>query len=88
MLQDMDFYHLQEIYLTYIKKQLLDTGLDSSKTACKEVVHKPGEFLGNKVADSVTNSYNNKIVKRKPVQEMIILPEKREEILNELRQVL
>ena len=29
------------------KKQLLDTGLDSVKTASKKVVHKAGEFLGN-----------------------------------------
>ena len=30
------------------KKQLLETGLDSLKTASKKVVHKSGEFLGNK----------------------------------------
>ena len=29
MLKDMDFYHLQEIFLTNIKNQLLDTGLGS-----------------------------------------------------------
>ena len=47
-----------------------------------------GEFIGNKIAD--------KIVKPKPVtdenvgdaEEIIIPPEKKEEILNELRQVL
>ena len=32
------------------KKQLLDTGLDSLKTASK----KASEFLGNKIADIVT----------------------------------
>ena len=31
------------------KKQLLDTGLYSSKTVSKKVVHKTGEFLGNKI---------------------------------------
>ena len=36
------------------KKQLLDTGLDSVKTASKKVVHKAGEVLGNKIADAVT----------------------------------
>ena len=76
-------------------KQFLDTatktGLDALKTASRKVVHKAveatGEFIESKIAD--------KIVKRKPlinenlrnVEEMIILPEKREEILNELRQV-
>ena len=80
----MDFYHLLE----NIKNQLLDTGLDFLKTASKKVVNKTGGFLGNKIADAVTNLYDNKIVKTKPVEEMIIPPEKREQILNELRQVL
>ena len=38
------------------KKQLLDTGLNSLKTASKNVVRKTGEFLGNKIAGAVTNS--------------------------------
>ena len=45
------------------KNQLLDTGLDSVKTASKKVVHERAEFLGNKIADAVTNSYGNKIMK-------------------------
>ena len=43
------------------KKQLLDAELDSLKTASKKVVHKAGEFLGNKIADAVTKSNDNKI---------------------------
>ena len=70
------------------KKQLLDTGLDSLKTAFKTVVHKTGEFLRNKFADVITNSYNGKIVKAKPIYEIIIPPEKREETFNKLGQVL
>ena len=57
----------------------MDTGLDSLKTASKKVVYKTGEFLGN---------FENRILKTKPVEEIIILLEKREEILNELRQAL
>ena len=72
----------------YIKKQLLDKGLDALKTAYKKVVHKTGEFLGNKIIDAVAKSNDDKIVKEEPVEEIIIPPEKREEILNELRQVL
>ena len=54
------------------KNQLLDTGLDSVKTASKRVVHKISEFLGYKIADPVTKSYDDKIVKTKPViQEML-----------------
>ena len=62
------------------KKQLLDTELDAVKTASKKVLHKAGEFLGNKIED--------KIAKQKPVEEIIIPPEKRHEILNKLRKVL
>ena len=76
--------------------QLLDIGLDSLKPASKKVVHKTGEFLGNKIADALAKSCNNKIVKKNPVinenprsvEEIIISADKREEILNELRQVL
>ena len=45
------------------KKQLLDIGADSLKTASKKVVHKTGEFLGKKTAEAVTKSNDNKIVK-------------------------
>ena len=55
----MDFYYLQE----NIKNQILDTGLDSLKTASKKVVHRAGEYLGNKVADAVINSNDDKIAK-------------------------
>ena len=65
----------------------MDTRLDSSKTTSKNVVRKTGEFLGKKIADAVTNSYDNKIVKTKPAKEIIVPTEKREEILSELRQV-
>ena len=77
-------------------KKLLDTatntGTDALKTASRKVVHKTAEgtseFTGNKIA--------NKIVKPKPVpdensrniEEIAIPPDKIQEILNELRQVL
>ena len=70
------------------KKELLDTGLDSLKTTSKKVVHKAGEFLGNQIADVVTKSNDDKIVKQEPVEEIIIPLEKRDEILNKLRKVL
>ena len=57
------------------KTKLMDTGLDSLKTASKKVVHKASEFLGNKIADAVTKSNNNndKTEKQEPV-EVIIVP--------------
>ena len=62
----------------------MDTGLDASR----KIVHKAGEFLGNKIADVVTMSNDDNIEKQEPVEEIIIPLEKREEILNKLRKVL
>ena len=74
------------------RKKVQDTGLAALKTASKKTVQKAAEatdeFIGNKTLD--------KIAKQKPVidensknlEEIVIPPEKREEILNELRQVL
>ena len=67
----------------------MDTGLDTSK----KVVHKAGEYLGNKIADALlsktlamrTNSSNDKIEKQEPVDEIL---EKREETLSKFRKVL
>ena len=62
------------------KKQLLDAGLASLRTASKKLVHKAGEFLGNKIGHAATKSNDNKIVKPdenpKNVEEVIIPPEK------------
>ena len=62
-------------------------GIDSLKTASKRVADKTSEFLGNKIADTVTNLCNQKIVKTEPFAEIIVPLEKRDEILNKLRQV-
>ena len=37
------------------------TGLNAVKTTSKKVVHKAGEFLGNKTADAVAKSNKNPI---------------------------
>ena len=66
----------------------MDTGLDSLKTASKKIVHKAGEFLGNKTADAITKSTDNKTEKQEPVEEIIVPLQKRDEILNKFRKVL
>ena len=92
----MDFSHSEKIYSTNTENShwtlLQKIRLDTLKPATKKVAHKSaeatGEIIGNKIAKiSVTpkplpgeNSRN--------VEEIIISPEKREEILNEFRQVL
>ena len=69
------------LFVRTYKKQLLDTGLDSLKTASKKVVHKTGEFIGSKIADAVYKSNEDNIEKQESVQEIIIPPEKRNRIL-------
>ena len=83
MLKDMDFYHLLEIFLANIEKRLFDTGIN----AFKNLVHKTGE-----IADAVANYLDDKIVKldenSRNVEKIIFPPEQREELLNQLIQVL
>ena len=63
----------------------MHTGLDALKTASKKIVYKTGGFLGHKIADAVTKSSKDKIVKldEKPrnVEEIIIALENKDEIL-------
>ena len=66
------------------RKQLLNSGLGVSK----KVVHKAGEFIGNKIADRVIKANNDNMEKQEPVKEIIVLPEKREEMLDKFRRVL
>ena len=49
------------------KNQLLDTELDSLKTASKKAVHKTSEFLGKKIADVIAKLYEDPIANAKPV---------------------
>ena len=84
----MDFYHQNIKKPRKYKKQLLATGLNAVKTASKKGAHKAGEFIGNKIEDVVTKSNDNKIVKQEPVEEIIIPPEKKDESLDKLREVL
>ena len=53
------------------KKQLLDAGLDSLKTASKKVNHKAGGFLRNKTVDAVIKSNDDKNVKLMKIQEIL-----------------
>ena len=61
----MDIYHLQENIKNKYWKHLV---------ASKEVVHKTSKFIGNKVADVVTNavtkSDDDNIEKQEPVEEI------------------
>ena len=77
-------------------KQLLDTatktGLDALKTASKKVVDKAAEvareLIGNEIADKIVKPKPVPDVNLRNIEETIIPPEQREDILNELRQLL
>ena len=67
-------------------------GLYALKTASKKVVHKAAEatseFIGNKITNKTVKSKYVINENSRNVEEIIILLEKRQEILSELRQVL
>ena len=75
-------------------KKLLDaatkTGIDAAKTASKRVVQKTAEatadLIGNKIADKITSVGKTKEKEKtnKP-EEIYIPPEKRQQIINDLK---
>ena len=73
-------------------KKLIDTvtktGIDAAKTASKRVVKKTAEatedLIGNKIADKFTSVGKTKEKTNKP-EEINIAPEKRQQIINDLR---
>ena len=75
----------------------VDAGKDFVKIAGKKVLHKSaeatGEMIGNKMADRITRSSRNKAQKEddrvmEETQELIIPPEKREQIIKRLKIIL
>ena len=66
MLKNIDFYHLQENLAKKYGKRVLDTGINTSRQVIHEAAKKAGDFVGNKIADAVAKSYNDKIKKAKP----------------------
>ena len=58
--------------------------MDATKTASKRVVQKSaeatGDLIGNKIADKITS-----IGKPKEIEEICIPPEKRQQIIDDLR---
>ena len=79
-------------------RKILDKSMDASKDftkiAGKKVLHKSaeatGEMIGNKVADRITKSSRNKAQKEddrimEETQEILIPPEKREQIIKDLK---
>ena len=74
------------------ERQLLDTGaktgLDALKTGSKNVNYKTAEAAGRSIENKIFNKTLKPAENSRSIEEIIIPPEKREEILNELGQVL
>ena len=75
-------------------KKLVDTetktGIDAAKTASKRVVQKTaeatGDLIGNKIAGKITSiSKPKEKQKPKETEEIYILPEKRQQIIDDLK---
>ena len=78
-------------------KNLIDTanktGMDAAKTALKRVVQKTaeatGDLIGNKIADKFTSigkpKEKEKTKETKETEEIYIPPEKRQQIIDDLR---
>ena len=62
------------------------TGIDAAKTASKRVVQKTaeatGDLTGNKIVDKITSLGKPK---EKDIEEIYIPPEKRQQIIDDLR---
>ena len=73
-------------------KKLIDTttktGIDAAKAASKRVVQKTaeatGDLIGNKIADKITSIGKTKEKTNKP-EEIHILPQKSQQIIDDLR---
>ena len=73
-------------------KKLMDnvtkTGIDAAKTTSKRVVQKTaeatGDLIGNKIADKITSLGKSNEKTNKP-EEIYILPEKRQQIIDDLK---
>ena len=74
-------------------KKLMDiatkTEIDAVKAASKRVVQKTaeisGDLIGNKIADKITSTGKPKEKEKQKKQEIYIPPEKRQQIIDDLR---
>ena len=94
MLKDMVFCYLPDNFLINMEKKLIDTttktGIDAAKTASRRVVQKTGEKTGdlieNKIAYKITSVGKSKEDdETKKVEEIHIPPEKRQQIIHDLK---
>ena len=65
------------------------SGMDAAKTTSKRVVQKTaevtGDLIGNQIADKITSVGKPKEKKTRDLEEIYISPEKRQQIIDDLR---
>ena len=91
----MAFCHLLETLVINMVKKLMGTatktGMDEAKIASKRVVKKTaeatGDLIGNKIADKITSigKSKEKPKAKEKHEEIYIPPEKRQQIIGDLR---
>ena len=92
----MDFCHLQENSGKKLMDTAIKTGIDAAKTASKRLVQETaevtGDLIGNKIADKITlvgksknKQKKDKMNKMNETDEIYIPPEKRQQIIDDLR---
>ena len=101
MWKDMDLCLLLEVWLINVDRNLLiqlkTSATDAIKTASKRAIQKTveatGDLIGNKIADKITSvskkksNNNNDDVELPTHKKRYISPEKRQQIIDELRLV-
>ena len=89
----MVFCHLQKKICNKYGKKLMDTatktGINAAKTASKRVVQKTaqatGDLIGNKISEKITSIGAPKEKEIKEIEEIYIPPEKRQQIIDDLK---
>ena len=98
MYKNMAFCHLQEKLEINMEKKIdaaTKTGIDAAQNASERVVKKTaeatGDLIGNKIADKITsvgkskNKQKEKKGETNEIDEIYILPKKRQQIIDNLR---
>ena len=80
---------LDNMYGKKLTDTATKTGIVAAKTSSKRVVQKTaearGDLIGNKVADKITSIGKPKEKETKKIEEIYVPPEKRQQIIDDLR---
>ena len=91
-IKDYGFFSFARKFGDKYGRKLMDTetktGIDAAKTTSKRLVQKTaeatGDLIGNKIAHKITSIGKPK-EKTKEIEEIYIPPEKREQVIDDLR---